>query len=265
MTTALAPSPQKEALLAGTEFLKYTLALTTGALVFGAGLIGNKSIAGTFASTSLVASLILLGVAVAAGALSYSRIPVMLHHSNYDLEDKYLVWPGRVHQVAFLLGMIALGLTLGAAALFAKSGDPTPPPAAPGPAGHGRFVRGLERVGTVGPFVPGSDTALDRIGSAQWLNVTSMLSRLSDTTGHLAYVVIVGSADRTDLLASAARRFGSNAGLARSRAEYIGREISSKLRYAGPILALTRGPATKGAPRATPEDRSVDVFVAWER
>jgi len=71
------------------EFLKYILALATGALVFGGGLVGDKIAFSPVATVFLVVSWLFLGISVAAGALAYARIPVKLAGSNYELHDKY--------------------------------------------------------------------------------------------------------------------------------------------------------------------------------
>ena len=104
--------PKKTALIAAAEFLKYTIAFGTGTLVFSAGLVGEKVALPSPASPLLIATWILLTISVVSGVLAYSRIPIQLAEQKYDLEDRYFTFPGRIHQITFLLGIACLGLSL---------------------------------------------------------------------------------------------------------------------------------------------------------
>lgn len=104
--------PKKTALVAAAEFLKYTVAFGTGALVFSAGLVGEKVALPGPASPFLIATWVLLTFSVIAGVLAYSRVPIQLAEESYDLEDKFFIYPGRIHQITFILGIACLGTAL---------------------------------------------------------------------------------------------------------------------------------------------------------
>ena len=80
--------------------------------MFSAGLVGNKIALPVSAKGFLVASWILLTFSVIAGVLAYSRIPVQLAEENYDLEDRFFTYPGKVHQLTFIIGILCLGIAL---------------------------------------------------------------------------------------------------------------------------------------------------------
>ena len=107
-----ASSAPKDGLKSAAEYLKYTLALATGSLVFSAGLVGKDVRVSTEAGWFLIAAWGLLVTAIVAGLIAFARVPVLLHDANYDLKDPFVVWPWRVHQVAFAFGIISLGIAL---------------------------------------------------------------------------------------------------------------------------------------------------------
>lgn len=124
--------PAKAGLQSAAELLKLTLALSTGALVFGASLIEKKLPFTGWLKVSIVAAWALLAIAAGAGILAISAIPMMVAKSNYDLEDRFLTWPARVHQLAFVAGILCLGAALATAFFRASPEDSrkdTPPPA----------------------------------------------------------------------------------------------------------------------------------------
>jgi hypothetical protein len=94
------------------ELAKYTTTLATGALVFSADLITKDVALSTTAKSFLIASWIALTLSIVAGILTISRFPIMTADGNSNVEDTLLVWPGRIHQVLILLGMMLLGTAL---------------------------------------------------------------------------------------------------------------------------------------------------------
>lgn len=104
--------PKKEGLQSAAEWLKLTLALSTGALIFGVGLVKEHIDFAPWQKALMVGAWALLGLASATGILALSAIPMMLANSNYDLEDRFLTWPARIHQGSFMLGSLALGFAL---------------------------------------------------------------------------------------------------------------------------------------------------------
>jgi len=104
--------PEKAALTTAADFIKYTTALGTGTLVFSAGLTAENVDLSGFAKACLIASWLLLAISVALGVLTYSRIPIKLAEKNYDTQDKWFSYPGRLHQLTFLAGIACLGVAL---------------------------------------------------------------------------------------------------------------------------------------------------------
>lgn len=105
-------APGKIALTTAVDYIKYTTGFGTGALVFSVGLASNAMKLPESSRWLLVMSWAFLAVSVVGGVLAYSRIPVMLAEENYDLEDRYFIVPGRIHQITFGLGVIWLGIAL---------------------------------------------------------------------------------------------------------------------------------------------------------
>ena len=104
--------PEKTALVAASEFVKFTTAFGTGALVFSVGLVSDKVILTAWAKGFLIASWALLLISVVAGVLAYSRIPVMLAAKNYNLQDCWFKYPGKCHHITFLFGIAFLAVAL---------------------------------------------------------------------------------------------------------------------------------------------------------
>jgi hypothetical protein len=105
--------PDKAGLEKAADFVNYLLALGTGALVFSAELIKKDYPMSSVARDFVLFSWFLLAISVLGGIIAYMRIPVMLSEKNYDLEDRYMIRPGRVQQLSFLIGIPALGMSLG--------------------------------------------------------------------------------------------------------------------------------------------------------
>lgn len=266
---AAPPTPEKEGLLATTEFLKFTIALGAGALVFGGGLVGDKLTLPPKAGWLLIASWALLGLSVAAGVLAYARIPIMLAESNYDLEDKFFTWPGRAHQLLFGVGMICLGFALGLA-LFARIGAPGKETDKKKEQAAAVKVLGPPLLlGRVGPFASGKVVELEPApAGGHWLRVDDVTTELRSRghDGELGYLILVGSADKIELLPALRQQYGSNASLARLRAETVRRAVEGALGRAISTVALATGPEVQGAgltSSATRADRSVAVYAAW--
>lgn len=103
--------PAKEGLQASIDLIKYILTLSGGAIAFAMqpSFYGDSrflKIVSLFCCASLV-------VSIFAGMLVHSRGCVMLSKLNYDLDDKYLKFPGQINQIAFGLGIVFLGIAIG--------------------------------------------------------------------------------------------------------------------------------------------------------
>jgi len=102
----------KESLATAADFIKYTTGFATGALIFSAGLLDKIQHISSFAAGVLIAAWALLSISVMAGVLAFSRIPIQQSEASYDLEDKFFTWPGKIHQLSFVFGILALGSVL---------------------------------------------------------------------------------------------------------------------------------------------------------
>jgi hypothetical protein len=103
---------EEKALATATEVIKLTMTLATGSLVFSAGILKEALSISDGGKMCLVVAWVSLGTSVICGALAYSRVPIMIAKGKQDLEDIYFIIPGRLHQIAFLIGVIALGLAM---------------------------------------------------------------------------------------------------------------------------------------------------------
>jgi hypothetical protein len=127
----------------------------------------------------------------------------------------------------------------------------------------------FEFVGHVGPFRTGSAEAFEA-GAATATDIVSTLANQSRNR-RLVYLILVGAADKFELLPRLQARFGSNNGLARARADELERALSRDARLAtmgsAAYLTLTIGPVKHGSdlnPEDTKDDRSVNVYAAWQ-
>lgn len=103
-------APAKEGLQSSIDLVKYILTLSGGAIAFTM----QPSFYGESRFLKIVSLLccISLVISIFAGMLVHSRGCVMLSKSNYDLEDKFLRLPGQINQIAFGIGIFALGISI---------------------------------------------------------------------------------------------------------------------------------------------------------
>ncbi len=150
--------PDKAGLEKTADYVNYLLALGTGALVFSAELIKKDYTLTYVARIFIIASWVALAASVLLGIVAYMRIPVMLSEQNYDLEDKYMIRPGKGQQIAFLIAIPLLGAALGIL-LFNRplqAAEPDKPPpisittAPPLPAHHFTIVKNSKAVSARG-------------------------------------------------------------------------------------------------------------------
>lgn len=95
---------------AASEFIKYTIAVAAGVLVFSVDLITKDIEISRWAKWLLALSWGALAISIGAGIFAFSRIPIKLAEKNYDLDDAYFYIPGRLHQMSFVIGVGLLGL-----------------------------------------------------------------------------------------------------------------------------------------------------------
>lgn len=100
------------ALKTASEFVKYLVALATGAIVFTASFLSKDVMLTNEAKWWMLAAWIALGITIVAGLVSMAACPVMLKEKNYDLNDPFFEWPIRLQQVTFFFGMLFLGVAL---------------------------------------------------------------------------------------------------------------------------------------------------------
>jgi hypothetical protein len=103
---------EAEAVDAAVDAIKLTMALATGTLVFSAELLKEDVEIGSISKVLLVVSWCLLGISILAGALAYLSVPVMIHEGKPNIGNKFLCIPGLIHHVAFLAGVLVLGLAM---------------------------------------------------------------------------------------------------------------------------------------------------------
>ncbi len=111
-TNQVTSAPTPDALKAAGDIIKVSTGLATGALVFGVGLLPNAASYSPLTRVLLVLSWALLLVSIIAGILSQAAIPVLLADEDYDIENKYYTWPGRIHQVSFGFAVAILAAAL---------------------------------------------------------------------------------------------------------------------------------------------------------
>jgi hypothetical protein len=122
----------------------------------------------------------------------------------------------------------------------------------------------------VGPFAAG-EVVLEHDNTG----VRALLDRLIASGDHRALIalMLIGSADKTPLLPELAQRYGSNAGLAQARAEWVKSQLleadaTHQLDLDGPakIATLTAGPSQVGLTIPATDlalDRAVRVCAIW--
>ena len=94
------------------DLLKFTILLATGSLVFSTGLL-TKDINIVFcAKFCLFLSWLSLAASVATGVLAYMRIPMLTAKKDFNIHDKLMEIPGRIHHITFVVGILFLGVAL---------------------------------------------------------------------------------------------------------------------------------------------------------
>jgi hypothetical protein len=163
----------------------------------------------------------------------------------------------------FALGL-ALVLFAIAGALRLIQGSPAPPLR---PESHSYF----RKLGNVGPFLSGVASLCEPKSSSEdcenRLNAAFEPLQLSKLPRAPELLVLVGSADRERLTRAAERQFGSNAGLARGRSEWVQRELVRhfpKNLQSTEFISIYTGPDpfTNAAQSKSELDRRVEVWAA---
>jgi hypothetical protein len=94
------------------DLLKFTIALATGSLVFSAALLTEDIKLNCWAKCCLFLSWLALATSAAAGALAYMRIPMLIAKRDFNMRDKFMEIPGRIHHISFVIGILSLGVAL---------------------------------------------------------------------------------------------------------------------------------------------------------
>jgi len=113
------PLQSKDGLKQIVDLLKFTLALATGSLVFSVGLLTENINLTCYAKHFLFFSWLALAISATAGVFAYMRIPMLIAKKDYNMRDKFMEIPGKIHHIAFVIGLLSLGIAL-AIALFGK-------------------------------------------------------------------------------------------------------------------------------------------------
>lgn len=113
-----ADKPENERLLSETglkqiiDLLKFSVVIATGALVFSVGLLKENIKLNSYAKIFLLLSWLALAISVAAGVLAYMRIPTLIAKKDFNMRDRLMEIPGRIHHIAFGTGILLLGIAL---------------------------------------------------------------------------------------------------------------------------------------------------------
>jgi hypothetical protein len=102
----------ESALNAAIEVIKVTITLATGTLVFSAQLLKEDVCISPVGKCWLFFSWVLLGCSIISGALAYARVPVMINEGKPNIKDGYFEWPGLIHHITFLGGVVVLGIAM---------------------------------------------------------------------------------------------------------------------------------------------------------
>jgi len=94
------------------DLLKFTIALATGSLVFSTGLLTEDINLSCWAKLFLFLSWIALTTSAAAGVLAYMRIPMLIAKRDFNMRDKFMEIPGRIHHISFIVGIVSLGVAV---------------------------------------------------------------------------------------------------------------------------------------------------------
>ena len=111
----------KEGLKGAIEFTKTLLALSGGAIAFilQPATVGAKPT--VLESGLALLSLLALAVVVISGLVVISGACVLLSRREYDLENKYVMIPGRINIISFAVGFLILALHI-AVKIFSQMG-----------------------------------------------------------------------------------------------------------------------------------------------
>ena len=103
----------EESLKQIVDLLKFTIALASGSLVFSLGLLLAEKIDFTcWVKFFLFSSWLSLALSAAAGVLSYMRIPVLIANQDFNMRDKFMEIPGKIHHISFIIGILSLGIAV---------------------------------------------------------------------------------------------------------------------------------------------------------
>jgi hypothetical protein len=101
--------PEQAAMQQAQEFVRFLIALASAVIGFSTTLIDRAALHDTY---YLHGIWVLMSVSIFCGMLCYSRTIVMLSKSKFSLTDRFLEFPGRIQQGAFIFGMLVVGVTL---------------------------------------------------------------------------------------------------------------------------------------------------------
>jgi uncharacterized membrane protein YiaA len=141
-TSSSGPTPDSGGLDSAADFIKVSTGFAAGSLVFSVGLVNSASNLSNNARGFIFLAWITLFVAMVAGVLAFSRIPIQKAAKDYDLEDKFLTTPLKLHQISFALGVVFLGISL----FLTLSGE--------APASEQSAASALEALALAEPCVP---------------------------------------------------------------------------------------------------------------
>lgn len=120
----------------------------------------------------------------------------------------------------------------------------------------------LEYLGRIGPFAVGRENTLET--DAEGLNTLTAALSTRSSVSEISQVLVIGSADKLELTDRLRQTYGSNAGLARARAEWVADHLRDGTGQKLPSLVLTVGPREHGTSLSRREmapDRAVTIYL----
>jgi len=242
------------------DYIKTVITLASGILGFSVTFV--NALVGTAPSRTVVhlveAAWFFLIVTIASALFAVGSITGYLRGKRKETKPAPMLCNVSYFALGLALAFFALA---GAARLNQLTSPPGPKP---------QQVGFLTKLGTVGPFASGAATLCDvKATEVQCENQLKsafagvQFAQLPHTPG---FLILIGSADRERLTPSALHRYGSNAGLARGRSEWVSQELAKRYPQAvqkAEVVSLYTGPNPfeNAAQAKSDPDRRVEIWA----
>lgn len=179
LTGATGPTPDaaasQEALKSACDVMKVSTGLATGTLLFSVGFLAQAPFYDATARIALAATWVLLVLSVCFGLMSQAAVPVLMADRNYDIEAPTFTWPGRIHQIFFVLAIVLLAFTQ-ARTVFSE------------PAPNQLRASTVEQAVDIGRQALGPRDEIDKLTSAELIKGTQQ-DRVGNMAWHIQFEV----------------------------------------------------------------------------